>query len=51
MVPAIIKFAHAQGYPTPTMPKTPNGAITGEQALKIAQEFSNEMFPGLARKA
>lgn len=51
MVPAIIKFAHAQGYPTPSMPKTPNGAITGQQALKIAQEFSNEMFPGLARKA
>lgn len=51
MVPAIVKFSHAQGYPTPSMPKNPDGEITGAQALKIASEFANEMFPRLARKA
>lgn len=50
MIPGIVKFAHAEGYPTLSMPKDPNGEITGAQALKIAGEFANEMFPRLAQK-
>jgi hypothetical protein len=32
------------------MPKDPNAKITGAQALNIAREFANEMFPLLAAK-
>jgi hypothetical protein len=32
------------------MPKDPKAKITGAQALNIAKEFANEMFPLLASK-
>ena len=50
MVPAIVRFAKKEGYAVPSMPKDPNAKITGAQALQIAAEFSNEMFPLLAGK-
>jgi phospholipase C len=50
MVPAIVKFAKKEGFPAPSMPKDPNAKITGAQALNIAREFANEMFPLLAAK-
>jgi len=50
MIPAIIKFAHRTGYAVPSLPKDPNAKITGAQALKVAGEFANEMFPLLGTK-
>jgi phospholipase C len=50
MVPAIVKFAKKEGFAAPSMPKDPNTKITGAQALNIAREFANEMFPLLAAK-
>ena len=50
MIPGVVKFSHAEGYPTPSMPKDPNGPITPKQGIKIALELAAEMFPQLAQK-
>jgi phospholipase C len=50
MIPGVVKFSHAEGYPTPSMPKDPNGAITPKQGIKIALELAADMFPQLAQK-
>ena len=50
MVPAIVTFAKKTGYAVPSMPKDLNAKVTGAQALNIAKEFANEMFPLLAAK-
>jgi phospholipase C len=50
MIPGVVKLAHATGFPTPSMPKSPDGKITPLQGIKIALELANEMFPNLASK-
>jgi phospholipase C len=51
MIPGVVKFSHAEGFPAPSMPKDPNGSITPKQGIKIALELAAEMFPQLAAKS
>ena len=50
MIPGLVQLAHAEGFPTPSMPKDPNGQISPRQGVKIALELAAEMFPLLAAK-